>query len=49
MTKFVLKYPETVIPPVVIESESGSVAVDENDNVVSESEENEVNNLPFED
>lgn len=36
VTKFVLKYPETIVPPTVIESESGSVVVDNNDNVVDE-------------
>lgn len=36
VTKFVLKYPETIVPPTVIESESGYVVVDNNDNVVDE-------------
>lgn len=36
VTKFVLKYPETIIPPTVIESESSSVVVDNNDNIVDE-------------
>ena len=34
VTKFILKYPETILPPTVIESETASVAVDDNDNVV---------------
>lgn len=36
VTKFVLKYPETIVPPTVIESESGSVVVDDNDKIVDE-------------
>ena len=48
VTKFVLKYPETIIPPTEIQSESDSVAVDDSDNVVTESElTNNVNDLPF--
>ena len=36
VTKFVLKYPETILPPTVIESKTASVAVDDNDNIVEE-------------
>lgn len=46
VTKFVLKYPETVLPPVEIQTESGSVAVDENDNVVMEEAPEVIENVP---
>ena len=36
VTKFVLKYPETVVPPTVIVSETDCVVVDDNDNVVED-------------
>ena len=36
VTKFVLKYPDTIIPPTEIHSESGAVVVDDSDNVVEE-------------
>lgn len=54
VTKFVLKYPETVIPPTAIQSETESVVVDDNDNVVEEPEfdgagfTSEDNNVPEE-
>lgn len=50
LTKYVLKYPDTVLPPTQIETESGAVVIDDNDNVVEEqqSESTETNNdLPF--
>ena len=41
MTQYVLKYPETVIPPTEIQSNSGAVVVDDNDNIVNDDD------LPF--
>lgn len=36
MTQYVLKYPDTVVPPTEIKSESDAVVVDDNDNVVDD-------------
>lgn len=36
VTKFILKYPETVLPPTVISTETASVVVDDNDHVITE-------------
>lgn len=36
MTQYVLKYPDTIIPPTEIHSESDAVVVDDNDNIVDE-------------
>ena len=41
MTQYVLRYPETVIPPTEIQSNSGAVVVDDNDNIVNDDD------LPF--
>lgn len=38
ITKYDLKYPDTIIPPTTITSESGTVVVDDDDNVVEEKE-----------
>lgn len=40
MTQYVLKYPDTIVPPTEIHSESDAVVVDDNDNIVDD--------LPFE-
>ena len=36
MTQYVLKYPDTIVPPTEIHSESEAVVVDDNDNVVED-------------
>lgn len=36
MTQYILKYPETIVPPTEIQSESSSVVVDDNDNLVDD-------------
>lgn len=38
ITKYDLKYPETIIPPTAITSESSTIVVDNDDNVVEEKE-----------
>lgn len=48
-TKPVLKYPDTIVPPTVVESESETIAVDDNDSIAEESENTNINNNPFED
>lgn len=36
MTQYVLKYPDTIVPPTEIHSESDTVVVDDNDNTVDD-------------
>lgn len=46
MTQYVLKYPESIVPPTEIHCNNNAVVVDDNDNIVDEGPETVVDSTP---